>query len=372
MKRRVHIRQLVDNALIRRENRAGRDIMLVPSATLPDNIVMKGIMYPAEEIEASFQALEGTPAPLGHPISEDGYISALSPEAINKHWIGAWNTNVRRVNGRVHVDKAIDTEVASRTEDGQRVLNAIAEGEPIHTSIAVLINMEPAPEGAAYESIARNIVFDHDAILLDEPGAATPEDGVGMMVNSAGETEEVHVDHVDLDDIGVAADILLDSMERKDRDKKRMGLRERIMSVLAGLSGSETVVANHEETAMDEEVKQAIEGLEAKLDAKLDSVLNSLQPIQEHVKVLEANQQAQQESERKDAIAALVKTGLYTEDDQVLKELSVNSLKDLARRMEPQKAAAATGRFEVNETEDPFADVDLNAAIDKKEVRHAG
>jgi hypothetical protein len=43
---------------------------------------------------------------------------------------------------------------------------------------------------------ARNMVFDHDAILLDNAGAATPEQGVGINVNS----EQVEVFNVNLDD----------------------------------------------------------------------------------------------------------------------------------------------------------------------------
>ncbi|HHQ9433757.1 TPA: DUF2213 domain-containing protein, partial [Klebsiella variicola] len=42
-----------------------------------------------------------------------------------------------------------------------------------------------------YSWIARNMQFDHIAILLDEPGAGTPEEGVGMFVNADGQEGEV-------------------------------------------------------------------------------------------------------------------------------------------------------------------------------------
>src|SRR5690606_15964463 len=81
-------------------------------------------------------------------------------------------------------DNIIDVEVAERTEGGRRVIDAINAGEPIHTSTGLVCEKVPAPKGAkGYTWIARNMVYDHDAILLDEPGAATPEQGVGMMVN---------------------------------------------------------------------------------------------------------------------------------------------------------------------------------------------
>jgi len=48
---RVNIRTTANLASIRKERRNGRDKIIVPSATLPDGIVMNGISYPAEEIE---------------------------------------------------------------------------------------------------------------------------------------------------------------------------------------------------------------------------------------------------------------------------------------------------------------------------------
>src|SRR5690606_36716918 len=112
-------------------------------------------------------------------------------------WIGAYNANVRIENNRVLLDKIIDVEVAERTEGGRRVIDAINAGEPIHTSTGLVCEKVPAHKGPkGYTWIARNMVFDHDAILLDEPGAATPEQGVGMMVNG----QQVDVMTVNVED----------------------------------------------------------------------------------------------------------------------------------------------------------------------------
>ena len=62
-------------AAVRKVKRNGRDLVIVPSATLPDDVVMNGIKYPAGEIEASFKTLERTPAPLGHPIINGKFVS---------------------------------------------------------------------------------------------------------------------------------------------------------------------------------------------------------------------------------------------------------------------------------------------------------
>ena len=170
---------------------SGRACYRVPAKTLPDDIVMNEVLYPAAEIAKGYETLENTAAPLGHPKVDRWYVSASDPEGINRHWCGAWNANVRRVledNGkyRIHHDIYIDIETAKQSDNGRRVLNAFEKRKPIHTSTGVYCNAEYAGEEGrnnGYEWIARNIELDHNAILLDEMGAGTPEDGVGVFVN---------------------------------------------------------------------------------------------------------------------------------------------------------------------------------------------
>ncbi|MNZ95175.1 hypothetical protein D3C78_1143090 [compost metagenome] len=48
----------------------------------------------------------------------------------------------------------------------------------------MFLDRQPAVNSSEYQWVARFHAVDHDAILLDEPGAATPEQGVGLMVNA--------------------------------------------------------------------------------------------------------------------------------------------------------------------------------------------
>src|SRR6478752_9396908 len=93
---RVNVRTLANVNAVRKEKRNGRDLVIVPSATLPDNIIMNGIKYPAEEIAKSYQTLNRSPAPLGHPLVNGKFVSARDPEGLNIGYIGAWNENVRQ------------------------------------------------------------------------------------------------------------------------------------------------------------------------------------------------------------------------------------------------------------------------------------
>lgn len=200
----VQCSTLLRRSAVRREAVDGVEHIVVESYTLPDNIVMNGGLYPAEEIASSFQSLERTLAPVEHPQDKDGnFIPASDPEAIHNFYAGAYNTNVSRVDGRVRIEKRINVIEALKTERGRRLLDRIAEletnaeGRPIHTSVGVFLEVEPIPEpktnaaGLEYSWIARNMVFDHDAILLDSIAAAQPHQGVGMAVNAAGERVEV-------------------------------------------------------------------------------------------------------------------------------------------------------------------------------------
>lgn len=195
MKQLVYVNNKVNNSAIRRtKNERGDLIYIVPSYTLPDDCVMNGGFYPASEIAKSFHTLEDTPAPAGHPYSASGeWISANSPDGVLYFQCGIFNKNVQRVaddkyGRRVYVEKHIHVETAMKTERGKRIIDAIDAGEPIHTSTGILL--EPVEDsgvnnsGKEYTWRATNMVFDHDAILLDEEGAATPDDGVGLMVNS--------------------------------------------------------------------------------------------------------------------------------------------------------------------------------------------
>lgn len=189
----VNITTQVNSKKIRRETYNGRDHIVLPSYTLPSGVIMNDGLYTSEEIDKHYPSLEGTLAPLGHPQVDGQWVSAFSPEGINACHIGAWNRNVKKAGNRVYIEKWVDVDVATRTDSGREFVDrvtAIENGEdvpPIHTSVAAFLErLEPNEEQRAQgaEWVARIDRFDHDAILMNEVGAATPEQGVGLMVNA--------------------------------------------------------------------------------------------------------------------------------------------------------------------------------------------
>ncbi|WP_227163412.1 hypothetical protein [Enterobacter hormaechei] len=189
----VNITTKVNSQSIRRETYNGREHLVLPSYTLPANVVMNGGLYTAEEIDAHYQGLEGTLAPLGHPQVNGQFVSAFSPEGLCTGFVGAWNRNVKKSGNRIYLEKWVDVARASESEGGRELLERVAAIErgddvpPIHTSVAAFLDqLEPNEQQRATGAdwVAKIHSMDHDAILLHEVGAATPEQGVGLMVNA--------------------------------------------------------------------------------------------------------------------------------------------------------------------------------------------
>lgn len=364
---RVNIRSVANVAAVRKEKRNGRDVVIVPSATLPDDVVMNDICYPADEIAKSFAGLERTPAPLGHPMINGAYVSARDPEGINVGWVGAWNENLRRENGRVFLDKVIDVETASRTEGGKRVLEAIEAGKPIHTSTGLLAELEGANGDVPYKFIARKMEFDHDAILLDENGAATPDQGVGMMVNAKG--EEIEVINSFIEDADREMDWAVESLARALERKSKASVMERMKTAIMeaiGLSEREPSV-NRKETDMpvsdeqfkslSDEVKTLSEALKPDAlattigNAVAAAVTTAVKPLTEAHEAMVANQKAKDEEELTGLREKIVKANIL--DDEAAKELTLNAARALAKKAEPGKAAALNGAFKSNSGDTP-------------------
>lgn len=370
---RVNVRSIANVAKVRKEKRNGRDVIIVPSATLPDDVVMNGIRYGADEIAKSFATLNKTPAPYGHPVINGKFVSARDPEGINIGWIGAHNENARQVNGRVLLDKVIDVEVANRSEQGKAVLNAIDAGGPVHTSTGLLCELEPVEGDDTIRANARNIYFDHDAILLNEEGAATPEQGVGMLVNAKGEQEEIEVINSSLledyeREVDRAGMYLLEALDRRERAT----VWEKLKAAFSGAMPAEREPSNNtKETgmtvtteqfaALSAEVTALSEGIGDKITAAVNA---AVKPLTDNLDAIQNAQKAKDEAELAGHVEAIVKANIL--DEESAKELTLNAARKLAKKAKPGKAAGLNGAPVVNKSEDEFADIDLNALMEAK------
>lgn len=200
MQKRVNIVTTVNAKNIQR---AGNRLVIKDMVPIVDDIVMNGGKYPGEEIAKGYKSLDGVPAPAGHPKDSKGnYISARNGEALMSAYIGAVVTNSRHTGGRVLVDLEINEDQANAMPEGRELVGRLTramngeEVEPIHVSTGLLLQKMQGngkSRGKSYSWIAKNMDFDHVAILLNEEGAGTPKEGVGLFLNSAGEQEKIEV-----------------------------------------------------------------------------------------------------------------------------------------------------------------------------------
>ena len=346
----VNVLSRANTKAVRYEKRNGRDVVIVPSATLPDDVIMNGIKYPAAEIAKSFMTLDRTPAPYGHPTINGVFVSASDPEGINIGHIGAWNENVRQEGGRVLLDKVIDIDVANQTQNGKDVL-------------------EEANGSEGFKHTARDIYFDHDAILLNEDGAATPAQGVGMMVNhkatdpKTGQEIQVINSAVEMadDDLDWAMGRVVDALDRREK----AGMVDRVKQVLIDAFSTKQIEqpqTNESENDMADDTK--FDDLAAKVNKMVEDfptmVSNALKPLIDAQTEMKANIDAANAAELAGYVATIVKANVMTE--VAAGELTLNAAKELAVKAVPGTALNVNGA-PVGET-DEWAGVDLNANLE--------
>lgn len=197
-KQRIHILSAVNAVNV---SKAGGTYTIRDVVGAVNDIVMNGMLYPGDQLAAGVKSLEGKPAPAGHPKNSQGqFISALNGEALASAWVGSYCRNARHESGRTLVDVVVNEAQARAHPDGAKLVErldaAIAgtNAEPIHVSTGLMvkaINASGESLGKRYTRIATELQYDHLAILLNERGAGTPEEGVGMFLNAAGDPEQV-------------------------------------------------------------------------------------------------------------------------------------------------------------------------------------
>lgn len=224
---RVHILSAVNAGAV---SKSGSTYTIKDVCGAVDGIVMNSTLYPGEQLATGAPSLEGKPAPAGHPKNAAGqFISAANGEALFSAYVGAYARNARHQGGRTLVDVVVNEAQARAHPDGLKLverLDAAISGtnaEPIHVSTGlymVPITANGESGGKAYSRIATSITYDHLAILLNERGAGTPEQGVGMFLNAEGQPEPV-------ENVAVNAD---------PEDKRSAGLKAWVLRLLGNAS----------------------------------------------------------------------------------------------------------------------------------------
>lgn len=245
-----------------------------------DDVVMNNGLYPKDEIDKSYKSINGNLMPIGHPKVNGQFVSASNAKAINDYYGGAWAENVHKDQDKVLLDCYVDIEFAKNHEKGKQLLerlNAMFNGEdvnPIHVSTGLILNKvykTGKSKGKQYDWVATNMQFDHVAILLNEQGAATPEEGVGMFVNSEGEYQ---IEYASLNENltpsiqNIISNAIHNALQKlkPNKQEEQDPMKEKILAALNakgiktdGLNDDQLLIAFNEQAVKDAIDKKKVE-----------------------------------------------------------------------------------------------------------------
>lgn len=159
----------------------GEDHLVVPVIAVKAK-VLNGELLPAEEIARFIEAWNGIPVTVGHPEVNGKFVSARSPEVFEQESIG-FLFNARFENDRLKAEMWIRLkDVENAEEDVKKAVENLKRGIPTDVSTGYFAEVVPEEgtfNGEKFIGIQINIVPDHLAILPNERGACSWEDGCG-------------------------------------------------------------------------------------------------------------------------------------------------------------------------------------------------
>lgn len=179
----IHRTSVSTGDICRTEILDGREYRVFPVVLIVDNVVMNGLLYPAEELESFAESWNGIPIPLYHPEDEAGdFLSANIPAVLEK-WTMGRLFNVVHEGGRLKGEMWIDVAKCQVNEPMQAALDRLESGMPTEVSTGLYCEVELTNgrmNGVPYDGIARNIHPDHLALLPEQEGACNWKDGCGV------------------------------------------------------------------------------------------------------------------------------------------------------------------------------------------------
>ncbi len=167
----------------------GREYAVVQTVVIVEG-VLNGALVTAAEIVACAEAWNGQVIPLRHPQDAQGnYISAQDPTVPDADLVGFFR-NARVEEGRLVGEMWLDVaKIQQVGGDALVTLNRLEAGEIVEVSSAYFCQADEVVgeyKGKRYHEVHRALEPDHIALLPDEVGACSVQDGCGAGRVNAG------------------------------------------------------------------------------------------------------------------------------------------------------------------------------------------
>ncbi len=170
--------------MVRNETLEGREYLAVPMVMMVEGVIHGSegpLFYPAEELEKIPQVWNLKPVIIYHPQVNGRALSACDQDVIENYKVGII-MNATFDGRRLKAEAWLEPDRLTLIDD--RILEALNKGEMMEVSTGVFTENEEVSGvfgGVAYNAIARNLRPDHLAILPDQIGACSIEDGAGLL-----------------------------------------------------------------------------------------------------------------------------------------------------------------------------------------------
>lgn len=164
---------------VRRERFDGRDHLVVPVVALREG-VLNGFYVPRDEIRRSAAAWNGVPLPVHHPMQNGRPVTANSPQQLEQRNLGRL-FNVRAEGDKLKGEMYVDIPRAEQLGHSN-IVQTLEQGGQLEVSTAYFSEddfVQGNHSGRQYQAISRNLRPDHLALLPNETGACSWEDGCG-------------------------------------------------------------------------------------------------------------------------------------------------------------------------------------------------
>lgn len=175
----------------RHDTMEGKDYLVVPAVIMVEGVLNGShgpIMYTAENMALNAWAWNYRPVVVTHPQKNGQYVPvAVDADEVTSYKVGVlMNTEfIEGTKGEpaaLHSECWIDIDRVQLIDN--RILEAIEQGQMLELSTGLVstdVEERGKWNGDEYTAIATNIIPDHLAILPDDLGACSIEDGCGFM-----------------------------------------------------------------------------------------------------------------------------------------------------------------------------------------------
>lgn len=160
----------------------------IPAVAVQEQVLRNNVgrmLVRQQEIAESAERWLDMPVTVEHPTVRGQPVSGRTPEALNEHGVGRL-VNAREEEGQLKVDVFLFDHRLEQLGVENEIVERVDSGEPIEVSTGFggrFRRDQGEFQNEEYDVVAEWIDPDHFAILLDEQGACSVEDGCGLGIN---------------------------------------------------------------------------------------------------------------------------------------------------------------------------------------------